>query len=156
MDPSTRRPISRLVAVMCQVSSLQPPHHDTQSTPGAMWHVRHISCSCRSALVGVCGGGKTRLTTFVSIRHAHRFVSSASRQSGASITSQRACVLLIVWYYRPFSSCCGSRLAVPRKNLGDPQPHGEQLPHLSRAMTSPLLQCILGFSNSTSLCLLSS
>ena len=30
------------VARECQASSLQPPPHDTKSTPRATWHVRHI------------------------------------------------------------------------------------------------------------------
>ena len=114
----------------CVRRRLSPsPLHDTESTPGATWHVRRIAffsfSSCRCPWCW-----QDTLRTRRVIQHVLRLVSCVSRPAGR--VSNRPNSMRVssfaphVVVVQAFSSCCGSRSAFRGKTSGIQQPHGEQ------------------------------
>ena len=105
------------VTILCHVSSLQLITQNRHETHRAL---SFSSCRCPWSWQD------TPRTRRVS-HHVRRFVSSAStaRQKQAEqhawFSFASPCVVL-----QAFSSCCGSRSALPKKSLGNSQLHGEQ------------------------------
>ena len=123
------------VTTLRHVASLQSPSHDTESTPGATRHVRHImllsfsfgwgSWCCQHARRAHRVGHLSSKSVSESVVSS---ISTSSR-SDASTTSQTACVFLVrpsVYGLTSFLFMMRIVLSPACENLRNPQPYGEQ------------------------------
>ena len=137
------------VCVRCRLSN---PLRSAESTPGAVWHIRHSS---RSAPVAVRSVGKTRpvpvVSSTCSANPVHRFVGTGPVERISNRpNSMRVCHVFILWSFK--LSLLSRFTFSPPWELSEIHSRTPNRLHLSRAMTSPFLYWIQGFLSSTRLC----
>ena len=145
------------VASPCQVSSLQPPLHDTVSTTRVTWHDgQHIMIfsfsSCRTPWCWQDAPDTRRVIHLpFEPRHVHRCASSVSGTIGR-VSNKPNSIRVSRSPSFPGLTSFSLHVAVQvqpcrRKTSGIHSRLAKRLPHASRALISPFLHWILGYSS---------